>query len=102
MFTIPLVKKIKTTICVKGEILEDNVGYIRLSSFDEDSAKQVKEKILQLKGEGMKGLILDLRGNPGGSFIRKLLVFASEFVPKGNVVTYTIDKYDKKARSISQ
>ena len=91
--TIPR-EEIKTTI-VKGEILEDNVGYIRLSSFDEDSAKQVKEKILQLKGEGMKGLILDLRGNPGGS-LSEAIGIASEFVPKGNVVTYTIDKYDKK------
>ena len=91
--TIPR-EEIKTTI-VKGEILEDNVGYIRLSSFDEDSAKQVKEKILQLKGEGMKGLILDLRGNPGGS-LSEAIGIASEFVPKGKVVTYTIDKYDKK------
>lgn len=91
--TIPR-EEIKTTI-VKGEILEDNVGYIRLSSFDEDSAKQVKEKILQLKGEGMKGLILDLRGNPGGS-LSEAIGIASEFIPKGDVVTYTIDKYDKK------
>lgn len=91
--TIPR-EEIKTTI-VKGEILEDNVGYIRLSSFDEDSAKQVKEKILQLKDEGMKGLILDLRGNPGGS-LSEAIGIASEFVPKGKVVTYTIDKYDKK------
>lgn len=91
--TIPR-EEIKTTI-VKGEMLEDNVGYIRLSSFDEDSAKQIKEKILQLKGEGMKGLILDLRGNPGGS-LSEAIGIASEFVPKGKVVTYTIDKYDKK------
>lgn len=91
--TIPR-EEIKTTI-VKGEMLEDNVGYIRLSSFDEDSAKQIKEKILQLKGEGMKGLILDLRENPGGS-LPEAISIASEFVPKGKVVTYTIDKYDKK------
>lgn len=91
--TIPR-EEIKTTV-VKGEMLEENVGYIRLSSFDEDSAKQVKEKILQLKGEGMKGLILDLRGNPGGS-LSEAIGIASEFVPKGKVVTYTIDKYDKK------
>lgn len=91
--TIPR-EEIKTTI-VKGEMLEDNVGYIRLSSFDEDSAKQIKEKILQLKGEGMKGLILDLRGNPGGS-LSEAIGIASEFIPKGKVVTYTIDKYDKK------
>lgn len=91
--TIPR-EEIKTTI-VKGEMLEDNVGYIRLSGFDEDSAKQIKEKIIQLKGEGMKGLILDLRGNPGGS-LSEAIGIASEFIPKGNVVTYTIDKYDKK------
>lgn len=91
--TIPR-EEIKTTI-VKGEMLEDNVGYIRLSAFDEDSAKQIKEKIIQLKGEGMKGLILDLRGNPGGS-LSEAIGIASEFIPKGNVVTYTIDKYDKK------
>lgn len=87
-------EEIKTTI-VKGEMLEDNVGYIRLSSFDENSAKQIKEKILQLKSEGMKGLILDLRGNPGGS-LSEAIGIASEFIPRGDVVTYTIDKYEKK------
>ncbi|VYU59829.1 PDZ domain-containing protein [Clostridium tertium] len=92
---VEIVREEIKTISVRGEMLEDNVGYIRLSSFDADSGKQIKEKILQLKGEGMKGLILDLRGNPGG-YLHEANNIASEFIPKGDVVTYTIDKYNNK------
>jgi carboxyl-terminal processing protease len=52
---------------VKFELLENNIGYIRLTSFNENSSSQVKEKIEKLNNnKKLKGYILDLRNNPGG------------------------------------
>lgn len=48
-----------------------------------------------------KDWILDLRGNPGG-YLDKCVEIASNFIPKGEMITYTIDKYDNKQVSLSQ
>lgn len=85
---------------VRGEIVEDNIGYIQITSFDEDVADEFKNKILELKDKGMKGIILDLRGNPGG-FLNEAVEVASQFIEKGKIITYTIDKYDNKVESKS-
>ncbi|GAB6168503.1 S41 family peptidase [Clostridium carnis] len=87
-------------VSVKGEILDNSVGYIQIASFDEYVAKDFKNKIVELKEKGMKGMILDLRGNPGG-FLGEAVKVASQFIPKGKVVTYTIDKYENKLESKS-
>ncbi|WP_066896226.1 S41 family peptidase [Clostridium nigeriense] len=97
---ITIVRDVVKIISVKGELIDNNIGYIQISSFDEDVAKAFKEKIIELKSEGMKGMILDLRGNPGG-FLNEAVKVASEFIPKGKVVTYTIDKYDNRQESKS-
>ena len=80
---------------VSGEIVDGNIGYIQISSFDEDVSKSFQEKIIELKSQGMKGMILDLRGNPGGLLGESIKV-ASQFIPEGKVITYTIDKYENK------
>ena len=52
---------------VKSELINDDIGYIRLTSFNENSSEQIKEKINKLnKNKDLKGYILDLRNNPGG------------------------------------
>lgn len=97
---IAIVRDEIKVISVKGELIDGNIGYIQISSFDEDVADRFKEKIVELKSQGMKGMILDLRGNPGG-FLGEAVKVASQFIPKGKVVTYTIDKYENKQESIS-
>lgn len=47
-------------------MIDNNVGYIQISMFDENTAKNLQSKLKELKGKGMKSLIIDLRGNPGG------------------------------------
>ena len=89
------------TVSVKGEMIDNNIGYIRLSSFDKDVSKDFNSKLEELKSKGMKGLILDLRGN-GGGYLTEAVNIASEFIPEGEVVTYTINKYDKKEISKSK
>ena len=62
--------------------LRPNIGYIRVSSFDPQTAKQVKEAIEKLGGEKLKGLVLDLRNNPGG-VVQTALECASYFLKPG-------------------
>lgn len=87
---------------VKGEILEGNIGYIQITTFsDEDVSTKFTEKLNELKEQGMEKLILDLRGNPGG-YLDKCVDIASNFIPEGEMITYTIDKYDNKQVSLSK
>ncbi|MCQ2968982.1 MAG: S41 family peptidase [Clostridium sp.] len=87
---------------VKGEMIEGNIGYIQVTTFsDEDVSIKFTEKLNELKESGMEKLILDLRGNPGG-YLDKCVEIASNFIPEGEMITYTIDKYDNKQVSLSK
>ena len=97
---ITIIRDVVKVVSVKGELIDGNIGYIQMSSFDEDVAENFKEKIVELKNQGMKGMILDLRGNPGG-YLTEAVKVASQFIPKGDIVTYTIDKYGNKQESKS-
>ncbi|WP_317312084.1 S41 family peptidase [Clostridium thermobutyricum] len=77
------------------EILSNNIGYIQITGFNEGVTDKLKKGINSLKEKGMKGLILDLRGNPGG-YLHEAIGVASQFIKKGETITYTINKYDKK------
>lgn len=51
---------------VKAKVLDGNIGYIQITSFSEDTVKLAREQAQDLKNKGVKGIVLDLRGNPGG------------------------------------
>lgn len=90
------VKRQKIDIAtVKGEMLQDNVGYIQVSMFDENTAKNFKDQLNKLKSQGMKSLIIDLRDNPGG-LLDQCVDMVSNFVPSGKVIVSTVDKYNNK------
>lgn len=82
---------------VKGEMLNNNTGYIQITMFDENTGKDFNEKLKELKDKGMKALILDLRGNPGGS-LKTCVEVVSNFVPKGDVIVSTVDKNNDKIK----
>ena len=82
------------TPTVKGKMLDDNIGYIQITEFDTVTLDQFTEAYATIKGQGAKGLILDLRSNPGGN-VDVAVNIGREFLPKGTVV-YTIDKANKK------
>ncbi len=72
---------------VKGLMVEGtDLGYIRIASFAENTGKEFKEELKKLKDEGTRGLIIDLRQNPGG-LITSCVEVAREVVPKGNIVS---------------
>lgn len=71
---------------VGGKMLDNGIGYIRLSMFSEHTGDEFSKKIDELAGQGMKGIILDLRNNPGGLLTESIKV-ANHFVPQGPVVS---------------
>ena len=65
--TFYIVREIIEIKSVKADLIEKNIGYIRLTSFNENSANQIEKEIKSLeKNEDLKAYILDLRNNPGG------------------------------------
>ena len=71
---------------VSAKMLNDEIGYIRLSMFSETTGSDFAQKMTELEEKGMKSLVLDLRNNPGG-LINESVKVASLLVPKGPVVS---------------
>lgn len=74
-----------------GEMLEDNIGYIRIKSFDAVTYEQFVETVDTLKGQGMEAVVLDLRSNTGG-LLTSLVEVAEVFLPKGSTILTIEDK----------
>lgn len=71
---------------VEGRVLPDSaIGYVVVSQFTEKTAEEMKDTLARLMGEQVKGLILDLRDNPGGELFSAVNV-AKNFIPKGPIV----------------
>jgi carboxyl-terminal processing protease len=86
---------------VEGNMLDSSIGYIRIKTFmNENTAEDFKNMVDQLKSQGMKGMIIELRENPGG-LLSEAVGVASQFIPKGKIITYTIDKYNNRNDSLS-
>jgi carboxyl-terminal processing protease len=69
-------------------MLNKDKGYIKLNRFGEKSLEEMREALAMLKREGMRDLILDLRGNPGG-YLSAAVGIADLFLEKGKLITYT-------------
>lgn len=79
---------------VSHEMLENNIGYIQITEFDQVTVDQFAEALAVCKGSGMEGLIIDLRSNPGGS-LTAVCDIARKILPEGLIV-YTEDKYGER------
>lgn len=75
---------------VNYAMTEDNIGYISVSQFENVTAKQFKAAIEDLKSEGAKGIIIDIRNNPGG-LLTTVISMLKDILPNGLIV-YTEDK----------
>lgn len=80
---------------VEGKVLDNNIGYIEFSSFDEGTAKDFKAKYEELQKQGIKSLIIDLRNN-GGGIVDEALEIADYIVDKGSNLLYEVDKNNKE------
>lgn len=101
-FEVKIVRAEIKNESVKGEMLDDSTAYVQITTFsDEEVSQKFTDEINALKAQGMKKLILDLRGNPGG-YLDQCVEIASHFIKEGEIVTYTIDKYDQNVVSKSK
>ncbi len=72
---------------VKADLLDKNIGYLRLTSFNENSAKQIEKEIKKLeKNKKLKAYILDLRNNPGG-LLSQAITISDFFLENGEIVS---------------
>jgi carboxyl-terminal processing protease len=84
-------EEIKISAVPYSSMLNDNVGYIKLTSFTDNCSVLVKDAFLKLKEKNCKALVFDLRGNPGG-LLQEAVNIVNFFVDKGKEVVYTKGK----------
>jgi len=93
--TFNIIREIIQIQSVKSELIDNNIGYIRLTSFNENSSKQIKKKIDKLnENSNLKGYILDLRNNPGG-LLSQAIKISDFFLENGEIVS-------TKSRKVSE
>ena len=80
---------------VDSKFLEDGIGYIKITSFNENTYKEFTEALSNLKKENMKGLVLDLRNNPGG-LLDICSEIADDLIGEGTIVYTKDNKGDKE------
>lgn len=77
-----------------------DTGYIRLSQFARTSYAELMKALAELRAEGMRKLIFDLRGNSGG-YLDQAILIANEFLPEGKLIVYTEDRDRKQVKEFS-
>ncbi len=81
-------------------MVNDSVGYMRMSQFARTTHTELLEGIEKLRKEGMSHLMLDLRDNSGG-FLDQAILIANEFLPKGTLIVYTEDRSGRQIKEFS-
>ena len=83
-------------------MLDDDakIGFIRLSQFSRTSYAEMRKSLDKLAAEGMRGVIIDLRGN-GGGFLDQVIPMANEFLPANRLIVYTEDRYGERIKEFS-
>lgn len=80
---------------IEGEMLDDGIGYIQITEFQEKTDEQFAVMVNQLKTQGAKGLIIDVRANPGG-LLSTVVNLLDQVLPEGLLV-YVEDKYGNRS-----
>ncbi len=84
---------------ISSEVLDNKIGYIRIKQFDDDIAGDFEKELNDLIAKGIKGLVIDVRDNPGGDY-SQVVKIADRIVPKGLIV-YTEDRQKRKDEEFS-
>ncbi len=83
-----IVREVIHVTSVKYQMLPDNWGYIRIRNFSKDTGSDAENAIKELTEDGMKGLVLDLRNDPGG-LLSQAVTVSELFLNKGELIVYT-------------
>ena len=85
--TFDIIREVIQIKSVKADLLKENIGYLRLTSFNENSGDQIKKEIKKLENnKEVKGYILDLRNNPGGLLTQAIRI-SDFFLDSGEIVS---------------
>ena len=85
--TFNIIREVIQVQSVKSEIIDENIGYIRLTSFNDNSSNQIEKQIKKLKkNKNLKSFILDLRNNPGG-LLSQAIKISDFFLENGEIVS---------------
>lgn len=85
LFDVTVVRGNIPLISAKGEMLDEGIGYVRVADFGATTTEQLREALAEIMANAPQGLILDLRGNPGGS-LQTAIEVTSEFIGDGTVM----------------
>ena len=99
IFETEVIRKNIDIPTVNGKLLENEIGYIKINEFDRVTYNQYTTTFNNLKEQGMKRLIIDLRNNPGG-LLDTVVKITDSLVPKGTI-TYVEDKHGNKSYEYS-
>lgn len=80
---------------VDYKMLDNNVGYLQITQFENVTTQQFKDALKDLNKQGMESLVIDIRNNPGG-VLQTVVSMLDEILPKGSTIVYTEDKLGKK------
>lgn len=86
---------------IKSEVLENDIGYLNITSFDEETAQEFKTKLEELLSQNVKSLIIDLRNN-GGGIVQEATQIADYLLDKGQKIIITKDKEGKEEVTYSE
>jgi carboxyl-terminal processing protease len=92
--TVPIIRDEIPIETVYGEMVGDGIAKVQITSFSSNTSKELVDKLNELQGKGMKGLVLDLRQNPGG-LLDQAISISSMFVPKGKLILKVEDRNGK-------
>lgn len=89
------------TPMVSSQMLDNNIGYIEIYEFEDTTADQFKTAYEDLASQGMQGLIIDLRNNPGG-LVDSATNILDQILPADKLLVYTVDKNGEKEEEYSE
>ncbi|MEH7251716.1 S41 family peptidase [Neobacillus niacini] len=91
---VPIIRDDIPIETVYGEMAGEGIAKVQITSFSKNTPKELTEKLNELQKQGMKGLVLDLRHNPGG-LLDEAISISSLFVPKGKLILKVEDRNGK-------
>jgi len=97
---VTLVRDVIKVKSIKEEILDNNLGYIRIRDFQERTSADLARVLENFNRKNVKGLILDLRNNPGG-LLSSAVEVSELFVPKGKLIVYIKGREEKDRSTFS-
>lgn len=92
--TVPIIRDEIPIETVYGEMVDDKIAKVQITSFSTNTSKELVKTLNDLQKQGMQGLVLDLRQNPGG-LLEQAIDISSMFVPKGKIIVKEEDRNGK-------